>query len=163
MRYLMRQKLVSLGDDYTIKDDEGNERFLVDGKVFSIGNKLSFRDLDGNELAFIRQRHLTWGPTYDIEVGGRTVAVVKKKLFTPLHCRFSVDVPGPDDLEARGSILDHEYQITHVQDDRVAAVISRRWFAIADSYGIDVASGENPVLLLATAVVIDLCCQPDGE
>jgi hypothetical protein len=36
------------------------------------------------------------------------VAVVNKKLLTLLFCKFTVDVPGPDDLETRGRFLDHE-------------------------------------------------------
>jgi uncharacterized protein YxjI len=163
MRYLMRQKIISFGNDFIIKDASGQDRFLVDGKAVSFGNKLSFQDMDGNELAFIRERHLSWGPTYDIEVDGRTVAIVKKGLFTMLQCRFSVDVPGPDDLEARGSFLDHEYEISRVQDGRIAAAVSKRWFSLSDTYGVEVADGENDLLVLATTVVIDLCCQPDRD
>ena len=64
MQYVMKQKLFCWGDDFTIKDDGGTERFLVDGKTFSLGDKLSFQDLKGQELAFIRQKLLAWGPTY---------------------------------------------------------------------------------------------------
>jgi uncharacterized protein YxjI len=158
----MRQKLLSLGSDYVIEDDQGRERFRVDGKAFSFGDKLSFQDMSGEERAFIREKHLSWGPTYDIEVDGRTAATVKKSLFSLIHCRFSVDVPGPDDLEARGSFLDYEYEITHVGDGHLAAVVSRKWFALADSYGIDIAGDEDDVLILATTVVIDLCCHSSG-
>lgn len=163
MRYLMRQKIFSLGDKYVITDGEGRERFVVDGKVFTIGNKLSFQDMDGNELAFIKQRLLSWGSSYDIEVGGDVVATVKKHLFSLLKCRFSVDVPGPDDLEARGSLFDLEYELIHVQDDRPAAQVSKRWFSLRDSYGVEIADGEDDVLILAATVVIDLCCHDGGS
>src|SRR5262245_10819612 len=100
MRYLMRQKFLSWGDDFTIQDEGGRDLFYIDGKAFSLGNQLSFQDMEGRELAYIRQRLLAWGPTYEIERAGQVVAIVKKALFTWLHCRFTVDVPGPDDLEA---------------------------------------------------------------
>jgi uncharacterized protein YxjI len=61
--YLMKQKLFSWGNDFTIKDESGQYRFFVDGKAFSLGNQLSFQDMAGNELAFIRQKLLSWGPT----------------------------------------------------------------------------------------------------
>ena len=77
-------------------------------------------------------------------------------LFTFLRCAFTVDVPGPGDLEARGSLLDHEY--TFQRGDQTVATVSKRWFSLSDSYGIDIADGENVVLILASAVVIDLCC-----
>ena len=111
MRYLMRQKLFCFGDDFVIKNDRGEDVFYVDGKAISIGNKLSFQDMHGKELAFIRQRLLSFGPAYDIEYSGG-VATVKKELFTMFSCKFSVDVPGHDDLEASGNLSDHEYNAT---------------------------------------------------
>jgi len=161
MRYQMKQKLFSFGDDFTIKDDAGNDRFFVDGRAFSIGDKLSFQDMNGNELAFIRQKLLAWGPTYEIEVHGRLVAVVKKKLFTLLRCKFTVDVPGPEDLEAQGRFLDHEYVIE--RQGREVAQVSKRWFSWTDTYGVDIVSGEDDVLILATAVVIDMVCHQESK
>jgi uncharacterized protein YxjI len=163
MRYLMKQKIFSFGDDFAITDESGREAYYVDGRAFSLGDKLSFRDASGQEVAFIRQRLLSLGRTYEIEVRGRTAAVVHKHLFTFLSCRFSVDVPGPDDLEATGDFLDMEYTIRHTQSGRAAATISKRWFRLSDTYGVEVAEGEDPVLVLAATVVIDLCCHGDRK
>ncbi len=58
MRYLMKQKLFSWGDDFRIQDDQGRDVFFVDGRAFSIGDKLSFQDMADNELSFISQRLL---------------------------------------------------------------------------------------------------------
>jgi uncharacterized protein YxjI len=133
----------------------------VDGRAFSFGDKLAFKDMAGNELAFIRQKLLAWGPTYEISRGGQPAAVVKKELFTFFRCRFTVDQPGPDDLEAQGSFTDMEYTLTRPSRGPVAQV-SKRWFSMTDAYGVDVAQGEDDVLILASAVVIDLICHPDG-
>ncbi len=161
MRYLLKQKFWSWGDDFTIKDAAGRDVFFVDGKAFSIGDKLSFQDMAGNELAFIRQKIFSWGPTYEITRDGRHVATVKKHLFTLFRCKFTVDVPGPDDPEAKGSFLDHEYTI--VRDGRVLAQVSKRWFSWTDTYGVDIADGEDDVLLLACAVVIDMVCHQESK
>ena len=160
-RYVMKQKFWSLGDDYKIRDERGDDVYYVDGRAFSWGDKLSFEDMEGRELAFIHQKLLAWGPTYEIDVDGRTVAIVKKQLFTLLHCKFVVDVPGPDDYEATGSFLDHDYAF--VRAGREVARVSKRWVTLTDTYGIEIAERENPVLLLASAVVIDLCCHPDKK
>lgn len=157
MRYVMKQKLFALTDRYVIRDEAGQERFWVDGQIFSIGHKLSFQDPAGRELAFIRQKLLSWGPTYEIYRGGNLAAVVKKELFTFFSCRFTIDVPGPDDLEAAGDFLDHEYAFRHV-DGRDAARVSKQWFAWTDTYGVDIAGGEDDALILAATVVIDLVC-----
>src|SRR5258708_7044268 len=97
-RYVMKQKLFSLGDDFIIRDEDGNDAFFVDGKVFCLGNQLSFQDMEKHELAYIKQKMLTLGQTYEIYRSGELAAVVRKSLFTFFHCTFTVDVPGPDDL-----------------------------------------------------------------
>ncbi len=155
----MKQKLFTFGDDFAIRDESGADRFHVDGRVFTIGAKLSFQDVERRELAFIKQRVLAWGPTYEIYRNDSLVAVVKKELFTFFNCRFTVDVPGPDDLTASGNFTDHEYVIGR-GDERVATV-SKQWFAWSDTYGVDIADGQDDVLILASTVVIDMACHPD--
>ena len=156
MRYVMRQKIFSFGEDFVICDEDERERFHVQGKVFSLGDQLSFRDPQGNELASIRQKLLAWGPTYEIYARGALKAVVKKALFTFFNCSFSVDVPGPDDLEAKGDFFDHEYAFE--RGGRIVATASKRWFSWTDAYGIEIDEGEDDVLILASAVVIVLSC-----
>lgn len=156
MQYVMKEKWLALGDDFSITDGHGRELFYVDGRAFSLGDKLSFQDSARREVAFIRQKLLAWGPTYEISRDGRLVATVKKKLFTFLHCRFFVDVPGPNDLEAKGDFFDHEYDF--LLKERSVARVSKRWISLTDSYAIDISSGVDDVLILACAVVIDLVC-----
>ncbi|MDT7605444.1 MAG: hypothetical protein QOF61_3441 [Acidobacteriota bacterium] len=153
MRYVLKQKLFSLGGAYYIKDEEGFDVYLVEGKVFSFGHQLSFSDMSGNELAYIRQRLLSWGPTYEIYHGGELFAVVKKELFTFFRHVFTVDVPGPDDLTAEGDFMDLEFTFT--RGGRIVATVSRQWFSWVDTYGLDITEGEDDVTILASAIVID--------
>jgi uncharacterized protein YxjI len=162
MRYLMKQKLFCFGDDFAIKNEAGDDVFFVDGKVFTIGQKLSFQDMQGKELAFIRQKLLSWGPTYEIYRDGELAAVVKKHLFTFFRCAFTVDVPGPDDIEAQGSFLDMEYTFT--RGGRQVAEVSKRWFSwFTDSYGVDIMDSEDQVLILASTVIIDMIRHADDS
>ena len=161
MRYVMRQKILSLADSFTIKDEQERDVYLVKGKLFSFGDKLSFQDTAGNELVYIDQRLLNWGPTYELWRGEELLAVVKRQLFSFIHHRFTVDVPGPNDLEAEGDFLDHEYTFT--RGGSVAATVSKRWFSWTDTYGIEIADGEDPVLVLASAVVVDMVCHDDSK
>lgn len=156
MRYQMKQDFFSWGADFTIQDADGNDAFLVDGAGFSIGDQLSFQDLAGKELVHIEQRLFTWGPTYEIHKGDQLVAIVEKEAFTLFSCAFTVDVPGPDDLQAEGDFLDLEYEFK--RGDRKVAIVSKQWFTLSDTYGIDIADGEDDVLILASAVVIDMVC-----
>lgn len=155
----MKQKLLSWGDDFYIRDEEGRDVYFVDGKALTFGDQLSFQDLEGHELAYIKQKVFALGRTYEIYRDGELAAVVKKELFALFHHRFTVDVPGPDDLEAEGDFLDREYAFA--RGGRIVATVSKRWFSFADTYGIEIADGEDAVLILASAVVVDQSCHPD--
>jgi uncharacterized protein YxjI len=161
MQYILRQKWLSFGDDYTIQTPDGADAYYVDGKAFSWGKNLSLLagGRDGPEVATIAQKLLSWGPTYEIYKDGDLFAVVKKELFTFFRCAFTVDVPGPDDYEAAGDFLDQEYAFQ--RSGRTVAEVSKRFFAFTDTYGIDIADGEDDITLLAATVVIDLCCHGD--
>lgn len=161
MQYQMRQKLFAWGDDFTIKTADDKDAFLVDGKAFSLGNQLSFLDMTGRELAFIKQKLLAWGPTYELFRDGKLAAVVKKQLFTLFHCTFTIDVPGPDDITAEGNLTDHEYAF--VRGGQTVGTVSKQWFAWTDSYGVDIVEGEDAVLILASTVIIDMACHPDDR
>lgn len=161
MRYVMKQKLFAWGDDFRIQDDQGQDVFFVDGKVFTLGEKLAFQDMAGQELAFISQKLLAWGPTYEIYRDGQLAAVVKKSLFTFCHCTFAVDVPGPDDMQAEGDFLDHEYRFS--RNGSSVATVSKQWFTLTDTYGVEIADGEDDVLILASTVVIDMVCHADHK
>ena len=159
MRYIMKEKVFCLGDDYIVRDEDGNDRFIVDGKVFTLRQRLAVQDSSGNELALIQKKLLSWGPTYEIYRGDELSAVIKKQLFTFFRCRFTVDVPGPDDLEAAGDFMDKEYSFTRGSEE--VARVSKRWFSFRDTYGIETDGSTDDVLIIASAVVIDLCCHED--
>lgn len=161
MRYVLKEKLFDLGDDYAIRDESGREVYRIDGKVLAIGDKLVLEDREGNALATIRKKLISFRSAYEIHRDGRHAATVTKALFSPFRCKFSVDVPGPGDLEARGDILDHEYEIT--RGDQKVAEISKRWISIRDTYSIDVAEGEDDVLVLACALVLERMCHDEEE
>lgn len=159
MRYQMKQKLFSFGDDFSIVDGNGDHVATVDGKVFSLGNKLVFVDKAGRELAKIEQKLIALKPTYEITQNGKHVATVSKDFFTFFRCSFTVDVPGPNDLEAQGSFAEHEYTFT--RGGKKVAKVSKSWFSLRDSYGVEVDNEQDAILILASTVVIDLCCHDE--
>lgn len=154
IHYRMRQRLVSIGDDYWIEDDEGRRVFKVDGKALRIRQTMNFDDAQGNTLLRIQERKLRLRDTMEIEgADGRTVATIKKALVSPLRERMAVSVEGGPDLHVQGNLLDHEYRIE--QDGVQVAEVSKRWFRIADTYGVEIAPGQHDVLLLAITAGID--------
>ena len=152
-KYRMREKLFSIGDDYWIENENGDRVFKVDGKALRIRDTLVLEDTSGAELFTIQEKKLHIRDTMEIDRDGQTVARVQKALITPLRERFSVDVEGGEDMEAKGNIVDHEFEIKRGGDK--AAEISKRWFRVRDTYGVEVAPGQDDALLLACTVCID--------
>lgn len=152
-RYQMKQRLVSIGDDFYIENERGQRCFKVDGKALRIRNTLIFEDMQGHELAAIQEKMLRVKDTMNIERGGRVVASVKKALIAPLRERYTLNIHGGPDMEVQGNILDHEYRIERGRQP--VAEISKKWFRVRDTYGVEIAPGEDAVLLLAATAAID--------
>lgn len=149
-RYRMVEKLVSIGDDFFIQDDNGQRVFKVDGKALRLRDTLMFRDMQGNEICKIQQRIARIRDSMEIEgPDGQRLAMVHKAMITPIRDRYVVKVDGGPDLDIQGNILAHEYRIGNV------ATVSKNWFRVRDSYGVEVAPGQNDVLILAATVCID--------
>jgi uncharacterized protein YxjI len=158
-RYQMRQRMISIGDDYMIENDRGEHVFKLDGKALRIRKTILFKDMDGHELCKIQERMLHVRDSMEIEgPDGNRIAMVHKAMITPLRERWIVKVEDGPDLHAQGNIVDHEYTIE--RDGAKVAEVSKRWFRVRDTYGVEVAPGENDVLILATTAVIDTMAHP---
>jgi len=158
-RYQMRQRMLSIGDDYIIENDRGEHVFKLDGKALRVRKTILFEDMDGRELCKIQERMMRLRDSMEIEgPDGRRLAMVHRAMITPLRERWVVDVEDGPDLRAQGNFVDHEYTIER-DGDKVAEV-SKRWFRVRDTYGVEVAPGENDVLILATTAVIDAMAHP---
>lgn len=158
-RYQMRQKLLSIGDDYWIENDAGQRVFKVDGKALRIRQTLMFEDASGTELLKIQERMLHIKDTMEIEgPDGRHLATVKKALITPFRERWAVKVADGPDLEVQGNIVDHEYTLE--EGGHKVAEVSKKWFSVRDTYGVEVEPGQDDVLILASVVVLDEMAHP---
>ena len=154
VRYQMRERMLSIGDDFWIEDNHGNRAFKVDGKALRARRTLHFEDSRGNRLASIQERVARVRDTMEIEgPDGSTIATVKKAMVTPIRERYSVSVPSGDDLNVRGNIVDHEYEIS--ADGKKVAEVSKKWFRVRDTYGVEVAPSNDEILILAITVAID--------
>ncbi len=152
-RYQMREKLFAIGDDYWIETGDGQRAFKVDGKALRVRNTFILESSDGEELFKAQQKELHIRETMAIERDGDRVATIKKALIAPLRERFEIELTGGGELEAKGNVTNHEYKIER-DGDRVAEV-SKRWFRVRETYGIEVAAGEDDALILAITACID--------
>ena len=152
--YQMREKLVSIGDDFWIENDHREKIYKVDGKALRIRKTLIFEDRNGRELAKIQERMLRVKDSMEIEgPGGERIAMVKKALITPVRDRWTVKIRNGPDLEVQGNILDHEYHIGEGRDK--VAEVSKKWFRLRDTYGVEIEPGQDDVVILAVTACID--------
>jgi len=160
MQYMLKQKVWSFTDTYTINDSAGQLAYALSGAFFSWGDKLTMVNAAGDEVAQIEQRLLSLKPTYDLHRDGRHFATITKE-FSWFRESFTLDVPGPNDYSIEGSFWTYDYSFS--RGGSVVATVSKELFSWADTYGIDIAPGGDAVSILATAVVIDLICHDDDE
>jgi len=158
-QYQMRQKILSIGDDYWIENAEGQRVYRVDGKALRLRHTLDLEDAGGAKLCRVQTRVMHIRDTMDIEgPDGERLARVHKALITPLRERWKVDVEAGPDLQIHGNVVDHEYEIE--ADDRKVAEVSKKWFRVRDTYGVEISPGQDPVLILAVTIAIDSMAHP---
>ncbi|GJF28915.1 hypothetical protein KNE206_16150 [Kitasatospora sp. NE20-6] len=160
-RYRMRQKAVSVGDDYWIDDDAGEHLYKVDAKVLRARRTYRIEDTAGRHVATVQSRPLRIKDSMEVEdAEGHRLALVKKAVVGPARDRWRIEQAEGGDLTAQGNVLDHEYTVE--RDGYKIAEVSKRWFRIRDTYGIDIGPGADPATVLAAAVAIDAMAHPGG-
>jgi uncharacterized protein YxjI len=152
--YVIREKMFRLGEDSDITNESGELVLQVDGKIMSLHQRLILRDPAGREVSQVHRKLAAFRPTYEITIDGKNVAEVRQHLFTPFGERLTIDVPGAGDMGISGDLFGHEFTIQ--RDGQTAATISKRWLSLTASYAVDVAPGENDLLILATVLALDL-------
>ena len=156
-KFIMREKLLAVGDDFWIEDDEGQKVFKVNGKAVRARDTFILEDTNGNEVSKIQEKKLSVRDKMTIE-RGNTKAVVHKRLIG-IRDHYVIEVEGGEDLKAHGNIVDHEYEIE--RDGDTIATISKKWFRVRESYGVDIASDADIPLILAITVAIDALTSRD--
>lgn len=154
MRYIIREKMFRLGEDSDILDENNRPVYSVDGKIFSLHHTLVMRDMAGDEVATVRQHIVSLRPTFEVTRHGQEIAEVRKKLLSPFVDRYTIDIPGPDDLTVTGSIFEHEYTIS--RGSEIVARVSKGWLTLTATYAVDITPGQDDPLILATVLALDL-------
>ena len=159
--YVIRERLFGLGEDSDITDQAGEPVLHVDGKVLSLHNRLILHDPAGREVGQVNRKLAALRPTYEITMDGKDVAEVRKHLFTPFGERFTIDVRDAGGMEIDGDLLCHEFTIQ--RDGQTVAAISKRWLTMTASYAVEVAPGEDDLLILASVLALDLAIDAEHD
>jgi uncharacterized protein YxjI len=120
---------------------------------------MDLENAHGDHLCRIRTRVPPSGKAVEIEhPNGARMATIPEGLVTPLRKRWTVVVAGGPHLAIRGNVIDHDYTLE--SGGQLLAAVSRRWFRRRDMYGVLIAPGEDPVLLLGVSAALDAAAHP---
>lgn len=162
MRFILKERIFSLRESYYIRNEQGERVLEVTGRFIGWRDKLTLRDLQGNTVATLTEKKLALRPVYTIARPGQPDAKVKKNFVNILREGFTVHLEGSSsDLYIQGNLLEHNYTMT--RDDVQVAQVSKKWISLRDSYVVEIAEGEDPVLLLACAIVVDRITHEDED
>lgn len=161
MKFQVRERIFGFGDDYWITDEHGERAFFVDGKVLRLHDTLELKDPGGAVLATVHKKMLSIRDSMKVERDGETVATVRKALFTPLREKYTAELAGGGEIEISGDILDKEFEMR--LDDEPIAAVSRKWFRIRDTYGVEMADDADAPLILAIAICVDRILEREKE
>jgi len=159
--YVIREHLLRLGEDSDITDEAGQPILHVDGKVLSLHHRLILRDPAGRETGQVHRELAALRPTYEITIDGKDVAEVRRHLLAPFGERFTIDVHGAGGMEIRGDLLSHEFTIE--RGGHIVAAITKRWLTATTSYAVDIAPGEDDLLILASILALDLAIDAEHD
>lgn len=160
MKYFLKQKLLSFGDDFDVLDEQGQKVYYFDSKTGGFTRKIIILSASGEKLAVISKKLFTFRPTFTLKKDGKELAKVYKKALS-FRKSFIIDIPGPDDFTVVGKFIEHSYLF--YQNGRKVAEVSKKWFTSKDTYGVDIQDSSNPLLILSAAVIIDILCHPGRD
>ena len=149
MKLYIKEKVFSWGDKFFVKDEMGNDKYIVQGEVFSWGKKLHVYDMMGREVAFIKQEVWSWMPRFYVFCGERQVAEIKKE-FTFFFPKYAIEGLG---WEINGRFMEHDYEIT--QAGMPIVTITKEWMNWGDTYELDIRNPRDEIIALAVVLTID--------
>ncbi|GGZ14197.1 hypothetical protein GCM10010300_67850 [Streptomyces olivaceoviridis] len=162
MRFLVRDRILGIGDDWWIEDEHGRKVFLVDGKAMRLRDTFELKDTEGRVLIDIHQKMFALRDTMLIEREGEPLARIRRKRLSLLRNHYRVSLVDGTELDVSGKILDREFAVEY--DGELLAVISRRWLSVRDTYGVDVVREDaDPALLIAVAVCVIHLAEKEEE
>ncbi|WP_418958129.1 LURP-one-related/scramblase family protein [Streptomyces tritici] len=162
MKYLVRDKIFAIGDDYWIEDEQGRHAFLVDGKALRLRDTLELKDPAGRVQIVLRQKMFSLRDTMTVERDEKVLATVRRKRLSLLRNHYRITLVDGTELDVSGRILDREFTVEY--DGELLAHISRQWFRVRDTYAVNVVRDDaDPALMIAVAVCVIRMAERERE
>ena len=151
MKYLVRDKIFAIGDDYWIETEDGRQAFLADGKALRLRDTLELKDPSGRVLITLREKMFSLRDAMTIERDDQMLATVRRKRLSLLRNHYRVSLVEGSELDVTGRILDREFTVEY--DGELLAHVSRKWFRVRETYAVNVVREDADAALLIAVVI----------
>lgn len=150
----IKQKVFSIGEKFTIKDEQENDVYYVEGSFMKIPKTFTVMNTVRDEVARITKRLFSFLPKFHVDVNGQEVLTIKKE-FSFFKARYTIDAAG---IEVKGNWWDMDFQI--IQQGEIVGRVNKEWFTWGDSYKVQILDEEMEAIIIAIVVAID-CVKAD--
>lgn len=151
MRYIVRERIFSIGNKFNIKDEDGDTRFIVEGKVLTLRKKLKMYDQFKNLRLEIKEKLFRLLSEYVIVEDRKKIAKIKRKI-SPISPKYTINsIYGK--YRVNGDILRYDFTIS--KGSKIVARISKKFIRMSDTYVVDIVESEDQAFILALVIVLD--------
>ena len=151
MKLYIKQKVFTIKDKFTVKNEAGNDKYFVEGKLLSLGKKFYIYNMEKEEVAYIEQKLMNLMPKFFVYVKGEKIAEIHKK-FSLLKPKY--EIVGKNWV-TNGDLWAHEYNITDMDSGNQIASIHKEWMTWGDSYMLDIEDEKHEISIMALILAID--------
>ncbi|MFD1065158.1 LURP-one-related/scramblase family protein [Oceanobacillus locisalsi] len=152
----IKQKVFSLNEKFTVKDQQEKDVYFVEGSFMRIPKTFFIKNREGGEVALITKKTFSFLPKFFVEVNGQEILTIKKGISF-LKARYTIDAAG---IEVHGNWWDMNFQVYRHGD--IVGEVTKEWFTWGDSYKVQVVNEEMETSMIALVVAID-CVKADED
>lgn len=145
----IKQKVFSIGEKFTVMDEQQNPRYYVEGSFMKIPKTFRIEDEQGREISKITKKTISLLPKFFVEIDGQEMIEISKHL-TFLKAHYSIEAEG---LSVEGNWWDMDFIVE--KDGRRIADINKRWISWGDTYEVTILDETYEHLVISLVIAID--------
>lgn len=150
---VIKNKMFSVRGNSTVKNEEGEDVFIVKGALISPRKKKKICDLEGNMLYYVKNKLIRFfmNSCYVYDAEGHKIARIKQKF--KLFKKEYVLSGYADEIEIKGDFIQHCLEV--FKNGEKIGEVGKKFVSMVDSFRLDCYNDADAPLLVALVVAID--------
>ncbi|WP_430610147.1 LURP-one-related/scramblase family protein [Enterococcus sp. DIV0876] len=145
----IKQKVFSIGEKFTVMDEQQNPRYYVEGSFMKIPKQFKILDAQRQPVAAITKKVFSLLPKFFVEVHGKEAIVLSKQL-TFFKAKYSIDAEG---IDVDGNWWDMDFAVN--RHGKRIAEIHKKWISWGDTYEVVIYEEDLDDLIISLVIAID--------